>query len=131
MCYCQLVSQILWLWERFVTTFPINIILKDFYADLFFWNPARSSPYPRVLAKVCFFLSRQPPVGQGLLIREVSRSHSIRHTTVGRIPLDEWSDRRRDFYLTTHNTHNKQTSMPPVDFETTVSAGERPQTYAL
>jgi hypothetical protein len=29
-------------------------------------------------------------------------------TTVGRIPLDEWSARRRDLYLTTHNTHNKQ-----------------------
>jgi len=33
-------------------------------------------------------------------------------TTVGRTPLDEWSARRRDLYLTTHNTHNRQTSMP-------------------
>jgi len=32
---------------------------------------------------------------------------TLRHTTVGRIPLDEWSARRRDLYLTTHNTHNK------------------------
>jgi hypothetical protein len=31
--------------------------------------------------------------------------------------------------LTTHNTHNRQTSTPPVRFEPTVSAGERPQTY--
>ena len=31
----------------------------------------------------------------------------------------------------THNTHNRQTSMPPVGFELTVSAGERPQTYAI
>ena len=46
-------------------------------------------------------------------------------------PLDEWSARRRDLYLTTHNTHNRQTSMPPVGFEPTISAGERPQTYAL
>jgi hypothetical protein len=29
-------------------------------------------------------------------------------------PLDEWLSRRRDLYLTTHNTHNRQTSMPPV-----------------
>ena len=36
-----------------------------------------------------------------------------------------------DLYLTTHNTHNRQTSMPPVGFEPTISAGERPQTYAL
>ena len=33
--------------------------------------------------------------------------HTQRRTTVGRTPLDEWSARRRDFYLTTHNTHNK------------------------
>jgi len=38
---------------------------------------------------------------------------------------------RRDLYLTTHNTHNRQVSMPSVGFEHTISAGERPQTYAL
>jgi hypothetical protein len=37
----------------------------------------------------------------------------------------------RDLYLTTHNTHNRQTSMPPVGFEPTISAGKRPQTYPL
>jgi hypothetical protein len=42
-----------------------------------------------------------------------SRSHT-RRATIGRIPLDEWSVRRRDLYLTTHNTHNGQTSMPPA-----------------
>ena len=56
---------------------------------------------------------------------------TLRHTTVGRTPLDEWSARRRDLYLTTHNTHKRQTSMPPVGFEPTISACERPQTYAL
>ena len=29
-------------------------------------------------------------------------------------PLNEWSFRRRDLYLTTHNNHNRQTSMPPT-----------------
>ena len=57
--------------------------------------------------------------------------HTQRRTTVGRTSLDEWSARRRDLYLTTHNTYNRQTSMPPVGFEPTISAGERPQTYAL
>jgi len=33
--------------------------------------------------------------------------------------------------MTTHNTHNRQISMPLVRFEPTISAGERPQTYAL
>ena len=32
---------------------------------------------------------------------------------------------------TTHNTHNRLTSMPQVGFKPTFSAGERPQTYAL
>ena len=54
-----------------------------------------------------------------------------RRTTFGRTPLDEWSARRRDLYLTTHNTHNSQTSMPPVGFEPTISAGKRPQTYTF
>jgi len=57
--------------------------------------------------------------------------HTQRRITVGRTPLDEWSARRRDLYLATHNNHNKQTSMPPVGFEPTISADEQPQTYAL
>ena len=57
--------------------------------------------------------------------------HTQRRTPVGRTPLAEWSARRRDLYLTTHNIHNRQTSMPPVGFEPTISEGERPQTNAL
>jgi hypothetical protein len=49
-------------------------------------------------------------VGLGLLY-EVPLS--LRQTTLGRTPLDKWSARRRDLYLTKHNTHNKQISMPP------------------
>jgi len=52
--------------------------------------------------------------------------HTQRRTTVGGTPLDEWSARRRDLYLRTHDTHNRQISMPPVGFEPTISAGERP-----
>jgi len=54
--------------------------------------------------------------------------HTQRGTTFGKTPLDERSARRRDLYLTTHNTNNRQTSMPPVGFQPTISAGERPQT---
>jgi hypothetical protein len=57
--------------------------------------------------------------------------HKQWRTIVGRTPLEEWTARRRDLYLITHNTHNRPTSMPPVGFETINSAGERPQTYAL
>jgi len=44
--------------------------------------------------------------------------HTQRRTTVVRTPLDEWSVRRTDLYLTTHNTHNRQTSMPPGGIRT-------------
>jgi len=72
-----------------------------------------------------------PNASQVPLIHEASRSHTQRRTTVGKTPLDEWWARRRDLYLATHNTHNRQTSIRPVGFEPTISAGERPQTYAL
>jgi len=36
--------------------------------------------------------------------------HTQRRITVGRTPLDEWSARRRDLYLTTHN-HSQQTNI--------------------
>ena len=52
--------------------------------------------------------------------------HTQRRATVGRAPLNEWSVRRGDLYLTTHNTHNRQTTMPRVGFEPTIVAGERP-----
>jgi hypothetical protein len=57
-----------------------------------------------LLSCLLLFLTQQPPVGQGILIDEVSRSQP----------------------LTTHNTHNLQTSMPPVGFEPTIPARERP-----
>ena len=57
--------------------------------------------------------------------------HTQQRTTVGRTLLDESSARRRDLYLTTDNTHKRQTSMPSVEFEPTIPAGERLQTYAL
>ena len=57
--------------------------------------------------------------------------HTQRRSKVGRTPLDEWSARRRDLYLTKYNIHNRQTTMPPMGFEPTAPAGERPQTYAL
>ena len=56
---------------------------------------------------------------------------TLRHTTLGRTPLDERSARRRDIYLTTHNTHKKETSMPPAGFEPAIPASERPQNHAL
>jgi len=36
-----------------------------------------------------------------------------------------------DLSLGAYNIHNRQTSKPPAGFEPTISAGDRPQTYAL
>jgi len=40
---------------------------------------------------------------------------TLRHTTLGRASLDEWSLLRTDLYLLTHNTHKRQTSMSGTD----------------
>ena len=56
---------------------------------------------------------------------------TLRHTTLDRTPLDEWSARRRDLYLTTHNTHKRETSMTPAGFEPSIPAGERTQSHTL
>jgi hypothetical protein len=56
---------------------------------------------------------------------------TLRYTTLGNTSLKKWYARRRDLYLTTHNTQKRQTSMPPAGFELAVSAIERPQTHAL
>jgi hypothetical protein len=45
------------------------------------------------------------------------QDHTQRSTTLGMTPLDESPARLRNLYLTTHDTHNRQTSMPPVRFE--------------
>ena len=82
------------------------------------------------LASVCLLLAQQPPWTRASSFKRFL-DHTQRRTTVGRNHLGEGLVRRRDLYLTTHNIHNKQTSMPPVGFEPTISAGDRPQTYAL
>jgi hypothetical protein len=67
-----------------------------------------------VMCKVFFFLWRCDPTWvMASFLRFLDPTQC--HTTVGRTPLDEWSARRGDLYLTTHNTHNRQTSMPRWD----------------
>ena len=85
---------------------------------------------PHFFSKL-LFLAQQPPP-QWARVYSLSRFlNHIRRTRIGRTPLDEWSVRLRDLYLTTHNTHNRQTSITSVGFEPSISTGERPQTYAL
>jgi hypothetical protein len=64
-------------------------------------------------------MAQQPPVGQGLLIVEASRSHSFRYSS-GRVI----SPTQRPLII--DNTHKRQISMPPAGFKPTI-----PQTHAL
>ena len=59
------------------------------------------------------------------------RLHTVRHTTLGSTPVDEWPVRRKDLYLTTYNTYKRQTSMPPARFEPATPVSEQPQTPRL
>ena len=75
---------------------------------------------------VCFW-SDSPQLARASSFKRFL-DHTQRRTTVDTTLLDEWWARRRDLYPTTYNTHNRQTSMPLVGFELTISPGERPQT---
>ena len=66
----------------------------------------------------------EPPRCRGLTI-------PLRHTTLGRTPLDEWSARRRELHLTTRITHKRPISMSPVGIEPAIPATERPHTHSL
>jgi hypothetical protein len=77
-----------------------------------------------------FFHDATDPVGPG---PPHCQSFTItqRHTRFGRTSLDEGSARRRDLYLTTRNTHKRQTSMPLALFETVIPTNEQLRTHTL
>ena len=79
---------------------------------------------------VCLFVSgtiaTPPQWATVIFIQEVSRSHTRHHRrydSYGRVI----SPSQRT--LPDNTQHSQQTDMPPVRFEPTISAGERPQTY--
>jgi hypothetical protein len=57
----------------------------------------------------CLWCNSPTPARDALFLR--FRDHTQWRTTVGRTPLDEGSVRHTDLYLTTHNIHNRQTSI--------------------
>jgi hypothetical protein len=70
-------------------------------------------PVTRICLIVTFFYFNGSTAPWGPRPPHFSRLHNdtFRHTTLGRTPLDEGPARRRDLYLTTHNTHKRQISM--------------------
>jgi len=82
-------------------------------------SSSSSSSSPSPLCRGCFcLLWRCGPMRAMAYSFLRFLNHTQRRIIVGRTPLDEWSARRRDLYLTTHNTHNRQTSMPPGEIRT-------------
>ena len=88
------------------------------------------TPYTQVSYFFIFGTTAPPPPPQWAKASSFTRflDRTQWRTTVGKTPLDEWLARRRDLFLTTHNTHNRQTA---VGIEPTILAGELLQTYAL
>ena len=76
-------------------------------------------------------VAQHPAVGQGFLNIDVSRPHSVRHTTLSRTPLDQRSAPRTDLYLTTHSTLKRQILMSPAGFKPTIPDSKRPQAHNL
>jgi hypothetical protein len=69
-------------------------------------------------------------LGHGLLLRDFAIT-LFEHTTLGSTPLEEWSARRRDFYLTTHNAPKRETAMPTSGYESIIpeASGLRPRNH--
>jgi len=116
----QIVADFLWI--LFSDTFYLFICLFYLFLYLFIYIYI----YIYLFIFCCGAATQRGVMASSFLM---FLDHTQRRTTVGRTPLDEWSARRSDLYLTTHNTHNRQTSMPPVGFEPKISAFERPQTH--
>jgi hypothetical protein len=108
----------------------INLLtIVSFFLILKELNRFSALNEPRHVYKLFPFVVRKHLPGQVLLIIEASRSHSDTPHSVGLLwPRDQ--PIARDLYLTTHK-NTRQTSMPPVRFEPTIPASERPQTHAL
>ena len=71
-----------------------------------------------IVTELCtFFMAQLPLVCQGLLFVGTSRLHSVTHTLLGRNPLDKWSARSTDSYMTTHSTLKRLTFMPYEDWK--------------
>jgi hypothetical protein len=106
---------------RYLDFFPYPIFISSFLITI---------PYQTVERCTILFLAGEPPVGQDLFFIEALRSHLVRHITLGRTPLHEWSARRREFCLTEYNTQERETPVSMEGFVLATPASKRPQTHA-
>ena len=99
---------------------PAHISHKMLHRQVVKPTAAAGDIFPTVVQHPHSFLG-------GLFVK-VSSSHSETHC---RTPLNDWCVSRRDLYLTTHNTHKRQTAMHPVGFKPAIPTSKRPQIHAV
>jgi hypothetical protein len=104
--------------------FPNNVCPKLFHSK---HNSARYHRCTQVF-NVCNSVTAPSEPGP---THYLSFTIILRHITHGRTPMDEWSARRRDVYLATHNIHKRQTSMKQTGFDPAIPTGKRPRIHAL
>ena len=125
---------------RWIQTLPAielaTVVFKNFHRFLNIWGAPPLSDL-LLFVVVCFpgftthfgCIFHSPVGGFILLIFKVSWSHTttlhIRQDSSGQVINPSQRP------LPDNTQHSQQTSMPPVGFEPTISAGERPKTYAL
>ena len=95
-------------------TFPRAPIRRRYCQDFFICFLRRNSPSRTRTASFLRFID-----------------HTKYIITVARPSLHERSACRRDLYLTTHNTHERQTFMPSAGFEPSIPASNWPQILAV
>ena len=100
-------------------------------SECLLWDMSCQRYQQSIILLLLLLLALQPTVSFSLLHSWGFLDHTQWHITVGRTPLDKWSARHRDLYLTTHNIYKRQTSMPLVGFKPATPASDRPQTLAL
>jgi hypothetical protein len=105
-----------------------NLCTRSEYLRVFTFLRFFPAPFCWPLLQKLFFFPPWRKNSQWAKTFSLSRLHDQRHTTLGRTSLEKWSFRRRDHYLTTHNSHNRDIHAPS---EPAVPARERPQTHAL
>ena len=114
-------------YEIQILTWELNVYKKT--CKLFFgWT--LQIDFHRPCQYLCIFppLTQEPPVDQGLYR---GFTITLRHTTLCRTSLEEWSARRRDLYLTTHDTQTRHTFTSSAVFEPTIPVSKWQQTHAL
>ena len=109
--FFQVIPHIHLTWQRSYLGTE-NVMMRHVIDRTFFLNGSTAPSGPG------------PPHCRGFTI-------TLKHKALVRIPLDEWSAQCRELYLTTHNTHNRQTNMPSAGFEPAIPGSERLQILAL